>query len=89
MASRNSPEIDVYWSNELTHVAGKQQGLYEKLDPAVMTNLADVDDSAKDPDNIGVAQLRDGDRHPIQLEGVRGCRHPGAGRRGATSGIRG
>jgi putative spermidine/putrescine transport system substrate-binding protein len=55
MASRNSPEIDVYWSNELTHVAGKQQGLYDKLDPAVMTNLVDVKDTAKDPDNIGVA----------------------------------
>ena len=55
MASRNSPEIDVYWSNELTHVAGKQQGLYEKLDPAVVTNMADVTDIAKDPDNIGVA----------------------------------
>lgn len=55
MASRNSPEIDVYWSNELTHEAGKQQGLYEKLDLAVMTNLADVADSAKDPDNVGVA----------------------------------
>jgi len=55
MASRNSPEIDVYWSNELTHVAGKQQGLYDKLDPSIVTNLADVSDSAKDPDNIGVA----------------------------------
>jgi putative spermidine/putrescine transport system substrate-binding protein len=55
MASRSSPEIDLYWSNELTHVAGKQQGLYEKLDPAICTNLADVTESAKDPDNIGVA----------------------------------
>jgi putative spermidine/putrescine transport system substrate-binding protein len=55
VASRNSPEIDVYWSNELTHVAGKQQGLYEKFDPKIMTNLADVTDAAKDPDNIGVA----------------------------------
>ncbi|MCO5089586.1 ABC transporter substrate-binding protein [Bosea sp. (in: a-proteobacteria)] len=53
-ASRNNPDIDIYWSNELTHVAGKQQGLYEKLDPAVLTNLADVYDVAKDPDNIGV-----------------------------------
>jgi putative spermidine/putrescine transport system substrate-binding protein len=55
MASRNAPEIDVYWSNELTHVAGKQQGLYEKLDPAIVTNLSDVADSAKDADGIGVA----------------------------------
>ena len=55
MATRNSPEIDVYWSNELTHVAGKLQGLYEKLDPALVPNLAGIVESAKDPDNIGVA----------------------------------
>jgi putative spermidine/putrescine transport system substrate-binding protein len=53
-ASRSHPDIDVYWSNELTHVAGKQQGLYAKLDPAVVTNLPDVLDIAKDPDGIGV-----------------------------------
>jgi putative spermidine/putrescine transport system substrate-binding protein len=55
VASRNSPEIDVYWSNELTHVAGKQQGLYEKLDPAIVTHLPDVTDAVRDPDGIGVA----------------------------------
>ena len=55
MASRSSPEIDLYWSNELTHVAGKQQGLYEKLDPAIVKNIADVTESARDSDNIGVA----------------------------------
>jgi putative spermidine/putrescine transport system substrate-binding protein len=55
VAARNNPEIDVYWSNELTHAAGKQQGLYEKLDPKVLTNLVDVYDSAKDPDGIGVS----------------------------------
>ena len=54
VAARNNPEIDVYWSNELTHAAGKQQGLYEKLDPKVVTNLPDVFDYAKDPDGIGV-----------------------------------
>lgn len=55
VAARNNPEIDIYWSNELTHVAGKQQGLYDKLDPKVVTNLADVIDVAKDADGIGVA----------------------------------
>ena len=55
VATRNSPEIDVYWSNELTHVAGKLQGLYEKFDPALVPNLAGIVESAKDPDNIGVA----------------------------------
>ena len=55
VATRSTPEIDVYWSNELTHAAGKQQGLYTTLDPAVVTNLSDVIDIARDPDNIGVA----------------------------------
>lgn len=55
VASRSNPEIDVYWSNELTHAAGKQQGLYARLDPAVVTNLPDVIDIARDPDDIGVA----------------------------------
>ncbi len=55
VASRNSPEIDVYWSNELTHVAGKQQGLYEKLDPAIVTHLPEVTEAVRDPDGIGVA----------------------------------
>jgi putative spermidine/putrescine transport system substrate-binding protein len=53
-AARANPDIDVYWSNELTHVAGKQQGLYERLDPKVVTNLVDVHDFATDPDGIGV-----------------------------------
>lgn len=52
-ASRNKPEIDVYWSNELTHAAGKQQGLYEKIDPRVVTHLPDILEVARDPDGIG------------------------------------
>jgi len=54
VALRNNPEIDVYWSNELTHAAGKQQGLYDKLDPRVVTNLADVYSTSLDADGIGV-----------------------------------
>jgi putative spermidine/putrescine transport system substrate-binding protein len=53
-AARNRPNVDIYWSNELTHVAGKQQGLYERLDPKIVTHLPDIYDVAKDPDNIGV-----------------------------------
>lgn len=55
LATRNKPDIDVYWSNELTHVAGKQQGLYAKLDPAIVTNLRDVIPLGRDADDIGVA----------------------------------
>jgi putative spermidine/putrescine transport system substrate-binding protein len=53
-AARTRPDIDIYWSNELTHAAGKGLGLYEKLDPKVATNLAQVYDIARDPDSIGV-----------------------------------
>jgi len=55
LAARNKPDIDVYWSNELTHAAGKQQGLYAKLDPAIVTHLPDVLKVARDVDDIGVA----------------------------------
>lgn len=55
VATRERPEIDVYWSNELTHIAGKQQGLYVPLDPKIVTNLPDIFTLAKDPDGYGVA----------------------------------
>jgi putative spermidine/putrescine transport system substrate-binding protein len=54
LSTKNKPEIDVYWSNELTHAAGKQMGLYEKIDTSIVTNLPDVFASSKDPDGIGV-----------------------------------
>src|SRR4051812_35373551 len=53
IATKNNPEADVYWSNDLTHIAGKNLGLYEKLDPKVVTNLKDVIPSLLDADNIG------------------------------------
>lgn len=55
LATKERPEIDIYWSNGLTHAGGKQQGLYEKLDPKLVTNLPDIFSLAKDPDSIGVA----------------------------------
>src|SRR5690554_6067114 len=48
LAAKNSPEIDVYWSNELTHVAGKALGLYTALDEEVVTNIEDVFSAAQD-----------------------------------------
>jgi putative spermidine/putrescine transport system substrate-binding protein len=53
VATRSSPEYDVYWSNELTHAAGKQLGLYEKIDTSIVKSLADAIDEMKDPDGIG------------------------------------
>jgi putative spermidine/putrescine transport system substrate-binding protein len=54
LATRSNPEMDIYWSNDLTHLGGKLQGLYEKLDPSIVTNLKDVLESLRDPDGIGV-----------------------------------
>jgi putative spermidine/putrescine transport system substrate-binding protein len=53
VSTRNKPEIDVYWSNELTHAGGKQQGLYERLDAKAVTNLVDLYEASRDPDGIG------------------------------------
>lgn len=55
LATKGRPEIDVYWSNDLTHLGGKLQGLYEKLDPKIVTNLKEVLDVARDANDIGVA----------------------------------
>jgi putative spermidine/putrescine transport system substrate-binding protein len=55
LATKERPEIDIYWSNGLTHAGGKQLGRYEKLDPKLVTNLPDVFALAKDPDGFGVA----------------------------------
>jgi putative spermidine/putrescine transport system substrate-binding protein len=55
LATRGNPEIDVYWSNDLTHLGGKLQGLYEKLDTNIVTNVKDVMEGLRDPDGVGVA----------------------------------
>ena len=78
VATRNNPEIDVYWSNELTHAAGKQQGLYDKLDPRVVTNLVDVYESVDGSRRHRGRQPRAGHRLPVQLAGLPGCRHSAA-----------
>jgi putative spermidine/putrescine transport system substrate-binding protein len=53
LATKGRPEIDIYWSNDLTHLTGKLQGLYEKLDPNLVPNLNDVYEVLRDPDGIG------------------------------------
>ena len=55
-AQKGRPEADVLWNNDLVHVVGKRMGLFEKLDPARVTNLKDVYDVARDPESIGVMQ---------------------------------
>jgi putative spermidine/putrescine transport system substrate-binding protein len=54
LATRDSPELDIYWSNDLTHFAGKQLGLYDRLDPKIVTNLDQLIAGARDPDGVGV-----------------------------------
>jgi putative spermidine/putrescine transport system substrate-binding protein len=53
-AAKDRPTIDVYWSNELTHAAGKKLGLFAKIDPAIVKNLDKIYDIGKDPDGVGV-----------------------------------
>jgi len=55
IATRSKPDIDVYWSNELTHAGGKQNGLFTKLDENIVTNLRDVLSIGRDNEDIGVA----------------------------------
>ena len=55
VANKRRPELDIYWSNDLSHVAGKLQSLYAPLDPKLVPNLEKVYAFARDPDGIGVA----------------------------------
>jgi putative spermidine/putrescine transport system substrate-binding protein len=55
-AQKARPEADVLWANDLTHVMGKAQTLFEKLDAARVANLKDVYDVSRDADGIGVMQ---------------------------------
>jgi putative spermidine/putrescine transport system substrate-binding protein len=55
LATKRRPEIDVYWANDLSHLAGKLQDLYAKLDPSLVPNLQNIYPLARDADGIGVA----------------------------------
>jgi len=56
IAQRNRPESDVAIVNDIALVQGKQQGVWEKLDPSIVKNLSSVYDVARDPDGYGVSQ---------------------------------
>jgi putative spermidine/putrescine transport system substrate-binding protein len=55
--AKNAPDVDVAFNTDLPHVAGKQTGLFEKLDPSVVTTLPQIYDSMRDPDGIGAGCL--------------------------------
>ena len=51
--SKSSPDTDVVFSSGLSHAIGKGQDLFEKLDPALVTNAKDLYPNAVDPDDVG------------------------------------
>jgi len=53
LATRGRPEIDVYWANDLTHAAGRQLGLYDRIDPGIVPNTGQLIEGAFLPDGIG------------------------------------
>ncbi|TAM88326.1 MAG: ABC transporter substrate-binding protein [Candidimonas sp.] len=53
-AQKERPQIDVIWANDTTHYQGKQEHLFAKLDPKIVTNLPHLYPFARDPDGIGV-----------------------------------
>jgi putative spermidine/putrescine transport system substrate-binding protein len=55
-AEQNNPQGDVVISNDQSAVLGKRLGLWEKLDPALVPNLADVYEQVKDPQGFFVSQ---------------------------------
>ncbi|MDR0623494.1 MAG: ABC transporter substrate-binding protein [Treponema sp.] len=52
-AQRNRPEIDVVLMSDSFAAIGNRDGLFEKLDPAVVTNLGRIYDFAKNKDGYG------------------------------------
>lgn len=53
-AQRERPQIDVIWANDTTHYQGKKEGVFEKLDPKIVTNLQHLYPVARDADDVGV-----------------------------------
>lgn len=53
MAQRNNPEIDVALMTDIFAALGNEEGLFEKIDPEIVTNLDNLYDFAKNPDGFG------------------------------------
>lgn len=52
-AQKNNPEIDVALMTDIFASLGNQQGLFEKIDPKVVTNVNNLYDFAKNTDGFG------------------------------------
>lgn len=53
MAQKNSPEIDVALMTDIFAALGNEKGLFEKVDPKVVTNIDNLYDFAKNADGYG------------------------------------
>lgn len=51
---REAPQIDIILGTDSSHYSAIKLGVVEPLDPATLTNYADVYDFAKAPENMGV-----------------------------------
>jgi putative spermidine/putrescine transport system substrate-binding protein len=54
LATRDQPELDVNWANNLTHAAAVQAGLIERIDPAIVTRMGELLPIAHTPGDVGV-----------------------------------
>jgi putative spermidine/putrescine transport system substrate-binding protein len=57
IAARNHPDVDIVMGEEMTFTQGHQAGIFDKLDPAVVTNLAAVVPQARMGDGEGVGVI--------------------------------
>ncbi|MER2535164.1 MAG: extracellular solute-binding protein [Rhizobiaceae bacterium] len=57
IAAKANPDVDVVMGEEMTFTQGMAAGIFEKLDPAVVTNLAKVAPQAKLGDGYGVGTI--------------------------------
>jgi putative spermidine/putrescine transport system substrate-binding protein len=54
IAARNNPDVDIVMGEEMSFALGVQEGIFEPLDPAVVTNLEHVVPEAIMADGLGV-----------------------------------
>lgn len=57
IAQRGNPQISLFTLDQGPFLQGKDLGLWQPLDPAVASNLADVGPAYRDPDGVGSALM--------------------------------
>lgn len=56
-AEKAAPTVDLVSIGEIAAVSGRQEGLFEKIDPAKVPNLKDVADNLKNKEGYGVQSV--------------------------------